>query len=68
MEEMTVGEIMKYGMCKIFEKNTIKGEELREPDIVCSDGEIIELTDDEKRVLALGPKFCIRKKIENGGI
>ena len=55
-------------MCKIFEKNTIKGEELREPDIVCSDREIIELTDDEKRVLALGPKFCIRKKIENGGI
>ena len=39
-------------------------EKLREPEIVCGEGEIMEITEDEKRVLALGPKFCVRKNLK----
>ena len=64
-EEMTNEEYNKYGMAEIFSMEcSIKAEKLREPVIMCGEGEILEISEDEKRVLALGPKFCVRKNLK----
>ena len=62
--DMTKDEREKYGMSEILSMECeITADKLREPEIVRGMGEILELTDDEKKVLALGPKFCVRKKL-----
>ena len=42
----------------MFGKDVIKPEKLKDPVIVCRHGEVIELSENEKSVLRLGPKFC----------
>ena len=47
-------------MAQIFmNEGDMKSEEMQEPIIVTRMGEEIKLSDEEKEVLSLGPKFCI---------
>ena len=41
----------------------MKGEALRDPEVVRGEGENITLTEGERKVLALGPKFCMRNDL-----
>ena len=62
--EMSEYEREKYGMTEIFQEECgMKAENLKKPDVVCSAGEILEISENEKQVLALGPKFCVRKAL-----
>ena len=61
VDELTKDEQEKYGMVEIFNNKVgLSKEKLREPEIV---GEGIVLSEEELNVLALGPKFCVRKKL-----
>ena len=65
MEEISNEEYKKYGEAELFKYNCeLKGENLREPEIVVGEGETLELNEDEKSLLALGPKFCVRKRLD----
>ena len=65
LEDLTEYERMKYGSAEILDmKKSMKGDELREPEIVCGVGEELTLSQEEKLVLALGPKFCVRKTLD----
>ena len=60
LDELTKKDQKKYGMARIFgDDNNIKCEDMQEPVVVCMEGEVIELSEDEKDVLSLGPKFCV---------
>ena len=62
-EELTNDEVRKYVKAEIFKVVTeMRGEELRAPEIVRGDNEVINLTNEEIIVLVLGPKFCVRKE------
>ena len=62
IDDLSEEEREKYGCAEVFDKKTkMRGVELREPEVVKSVNEVLDLTEDEKRVLALGPKFCVRK-------
>ena len=65
LEEMTPEEISEYGEAEIFNPLCkMRGQELREPEVVNEVGlEEIKLSNEEKKFLALGPKFCMRKKL-----
>ena len=64
--DMTEDEYEKYGMSEILSMEcTITADELREPEIVQGKGETLEISEDEKKVLALGPKFCVRKALKD---
>ena len=39
-------------------------EIMKGPVLVCQEGEVIELSEDERRILSLGPKFNIMKKLK----
>ena len=61
LDDLDEAECMKYGGAEILNKNcNMRGEELREPEVICGEDEVIVLTEEEKKVLALGPKFCVR--------
>ena len=64
LEELTRGDMKKYGGAEIFKDECVMREcpDL-DPIIVCREGETIDLDDGEKSVLALGPKFCILNKL-----
>ena len=65
MDDLTEQERTKYGKARMFDiKNSMKGEALREADVVCGVGENITLSQEERQVLALGSKFCVRKRLE----
>ena len=60
--------LKKYMDAKIFKDDSMRGDELHGPVIVCGNGdEEITLNDDEKKFLSLGPKFCIYNKISDEG-
>ena len=62
LDDLDEAECMKYGGAEILNKNcNMRGEELREPEVICGEDEVIVLTEEERKVLALGPKFCVRK-------
>ena len=64
IDELKNEDRKKYGGARIFqEDNGMKAEEDHEPVIVCMEGEVIELDEDEKSVLLLGPKYCILKNL-----
>ena len=64
-DDMTEEEYEMYGMAKILcGKNEITAEKLREPEVVVRGGEELTVTEEEKEVLALGPKFCVRKSLK----
>ena len=61
-DELTEDERGKYGRAEVFNMRTkLNGDELRAPEVVCGENEVIELSEEESMVLALGPKFCVRK-------
>ena len=63
-EELTEKENEEYGEAKLFQENCdMRGEVLREPEVVRGKDEVIMLSEEEKQVLALGPKFCVRKRL-----
>ena len=65
IDELNEDERAIYGECEILNKECeMKSEELRKPDVVCGVGETLEITENEMQVLALGPKFCVRKKLD----
>ena len=65
IEEMSENERNKYGMAEVLKAECgMEGEQLRYPEIVCKRGETLEISNDEKQVLALGPKFCVRKDLD----
>ena len=49
---------VKYKDVKVFSGEEIQPEKMRDPIIVCRQGEEIQLNEDELSVLRLGPKFC----------
>ena len=62
-EELTCDEVKKYGGAEIFNMmNEMKGETLRAPEVVNGEDEAVKITEEESMVLALGPKFCVRKE------
>ena len=65
LDELNTVDAKKYGMARIFKDgNGMKGVNDMEPTIVyMKNEEPIELTNDEKSVLALGPKFCIMNNL-----
>ena len=64
---MTNDEYVKYGGANVFkEKCDLVVEAAKGPVIVCQQGEEIELSEDEVKVLSLGPKFNILKKLKIG--
>ena len=64
---MTNDEYVKYGGANVFkEKCDLVAEAAKGPVIVCQQGEEIELSEDEVKVLSLGPKFNILKKLKIG--
>ena len=61
-DELTDDEMRKYGAAEIFNMVTeMRGDKLRAPEVVKGEDEEVEITDEESMVLALGPKFCVRK-------
>ena len=66
MDDMTSQERMKYGNARIFlNECDLKPEEIKGPVIVCMEGEQIELSDDERSLLSLGPKFSMMKSLRD---
>ena len=64
---MTKDEIKEYGMAKVFtNKCKLAAEAMKGPVVVCREGEEIELSEGEKKVLMLGPKFCVLKNLDEG--
>ena len=62
MDELTEEEKSRYEGAEILKKKSeMRGEELRRPEVVKGVDEVITLTNEESDVLALGPKFCVRK-------
>ena len=47
-----------YRGARVFKDEDIKPEKMRDPVIVCREGENIVLSDEEMSILRLGPKFC----------
>ena len=62
---MTEDERNKYGMAEVFNmKCNLEGQTIKGPVLVCTKGEEIEISDDERALLSLGPKFCVYKKLD----
>ena len=55
---------MKYGGARIFDKDCdMRMDKFDKPVIVCREGEMMEINDDEMEALGLGPKFCVIDKL-----
>ena len=65
MEGLNKEDRKKFEGCRIF-KNGYKwmSEEARTPSIVCTGGNELRISDDEMRLLKLGPKFCVMSKLD----
>ena len=64
MDGMTDEEKLKYGNARIFwDKCELIAEEVKGPVLVCREREQIQLNEDERLLLSLGPKFSIVKKL-----
>ena len=60
MDTLNEDDQMKYKDAKIFSMiSDMRMEDDEEPTVVCLRDEDVVLSDDEKSVLALGPKFCV---------
>ena len=58
-------EVRRYEGCEIFkEKCRMAANQMEGPVIVQMDKEKLEMSDDERNVLAKGPKFCIFKRCD----
>ena len=61
IEDLENEDRKMYEGAKIFDEDfEMKNEDEYEPCIVCMEDEDIRVTDDEKDLLSLGPKFCVR--------
>ena len=61
---MTKEEKKPMGDPSLFrEDGRLEGEGLRDPAVVMGEGEELCLTEEEKDILRLGPKFCIYKNL-----
>ena len=66
MEDMTSQERLKYGGTRVFSTECdLKAQDKKGPVIVCMEGENIELSEDEVKLLSLGPKFSVLKNLED---
>ena len=55
-------ELKQFSDCKIFNKDfTITPEEVKGVEIVTMEGEELVLREDERKLLARGPKYCLLK-------
>ena len=64
-EDMDEHEREYYGEAEIFSMEcSMTAETLKEPEVVIGAGETIDVTEDEKKILALGPKFCVRNSLD----
>ena len=64
MDGMTEDEVKEFGQAEIFEENCkMEGDKLKEPEVVRGKGEDLILSEEERGVLALGPKFCVRNNL-----
>ena len=62
-EELSNDEMRKYFKAEIFNMMTeMRGEKLRAPEVVNGEDEDVKITEEESMVLALSPKFCVRRK------
>ena len=64
MDAMTDEEKKLYEGAKIFgEVCDMRGEPLREPEVVNGKNDDVKLTEGKIKVLSLGPKFCVRNDL-----
>ena len=64
LDELTKKDRMRYENAKIFKNDCgMVSEGDQQPVVVRRDGEELELSENEMRVLALGPKFCVLKNL-----
>ena len=56
--ELSMDDQKKYENAKVYSSDDLRPQKLRDPVIVCRQGEEVLLNDDEMSVLRLGPKFC----------
>ena len=60
LDELNENDRVKYSEAKVFSMNyVVKKEDDADIMVVCMRGEEVNLNEDEKSVLALGPKFCV---------
>ena len=64
LDGMTEDEVEEFGQAEVFEEECeMVGDNLKEPEVVRGEGEELNLSEEERRVLALGPKFCVRNNL-----
>ena len=59
-DDLDMNVVRSMGNPRIFsEEEVLSPEVVRDPVVVLREGETIQLSDDEREVLKLGPKFCL---------
>ena len=53
-------EIKEFSECEMFQKNAkMEPDEPSGPVIVCDEGEELDISDEEWKVLSMGPSYCM---------
>ena len=62
-DEILPDELSLFRDCKLFNNNMkLTPDDIKGVEIVTMEGEVLILTEEERKLLARGPKYCLLKR------